>query len=232
MLGIEWLLEHGADPNVTSGDGEDTPLHAICVRGWGAETVRMFLAHGANPNARRSNGQTPYVLAAATGNLEAMDELARAGADRSLSPAEATMAEWARGQVRQVETFSEEAGRMFVKLAELGNLAGVQAMLQSGIDPAVIGESGATALHFACFSGWMEIASALIDAGAPIEPRDSDYSATPLGWALYGLAHNRNPKGDYAKVLRVLLAAGANRNEILGWIDEGEGADELLEALK
>src|SRR5437868_4532745 len=30
LIGMKWLLEHGADPNILSSECEETPLHAVC----------------------------------------------------------------------------------------------------------------------------------------------------------------------------------------------------------
>jgi ankyrin repeat protein len=56
------LLEHGADTELTSGQG-GTPLHSAAENG-NRELVELLLAHGANRHARTDNGQTPADLAA------------------------------------------------------------------------------------------------------------------------------------------------------------------------
>jgi ankyrin repeat protein len=45
-------------------------------------------------------------------------------------------------------------------------------------------ESGATALHYAAFDGHREIVELLLDRGAEINSRDSQFGATPAGWAI------------------------------------------------
>lgn len=45
-------------------------------------------------------------------------------------------------------------------------------------------ELGATALHYAAENGDREIVGALLDAGADINARDSQFNATPAGWAI------------------------------------------------
>ena len=45
-------------------------------------------------------------------------------------------------------------------------------------------EAGATALHYATFDGLREIAQLLLDRGAEINSRDSQFGATPAGWAI------------------------------------------------
>lgn len=45
-------------------------------------------------------------------------------------------------------------------------------------------ETGATALHHAAFAGLREIVQLLLDRGAEINIRDSQFGATPAGWAI------------------------------------------------
>jgi ankyrin repeat protein len=45
-------------------------------------------------------------------------------------------------------------------------------------------ETGATALHYAAFDGLREIVQHLLDRGADINIRDSQFGATPTGWAI------------------------------------------------
>jgi ankyrin repeat protein len=45
-------------------------------------------------------------------------------------------------------------------------------------------EMGATALHCAAFDGFREVVQLLLDRGAEINRRDSQFGATPAGWAI------------------------------------------------
>lgn len=45
-------------------------------------------------------------------------------------------------------------------------------------------KSGATALHYATFSGNREIVQLLLDKGAEINKTDNQFGATPTGWAI------------------------------------------------
>ncbi|MDZ4803259.1 MAG: ankyrin repeat domain-containing protein, partial [Candidatus Eisenbacteria bacterium] len=79
-LGMAWLLEHGADPNVPSGDAKETPLHHL-VRNRRADGVlTLLLDHGADPNARRADGHTPCQLAVRAGHTGALELLRARGA--------------------------------------------------------------------------------------------------------------------------------------------------------
>ena len=59
--GIEWLLAHGAEPDVTSFSGR-TALHVAASYGR-TKHVQILLAVGANVNARNRRGATPLKLA-------------------------------------------------------------------------------------------------------------------------------------------------------------------------
>ena len=45
-------------------------------------------------------------------------------------------------------------------------------------------ETGATALHYATFDGLREIVQLLLDRGADINSPDTQFGATPTGWAI------------------------------------------------
>lgn len=45
-------------------------------------------------------------------------------------------------------------------------------------------DTGATALHYAAFAGYCDLARLLVKHGADINARDGRFSATPAGWAI------------------------------------------------
>jgi hypothetical protein len=57
-------------------------------------------------------------------------------------------------------------------------------LVAAGANVHARGLFGATALHWACRMGLSALAEALIAAGADSSLKDSEYSSTPLGWAL------------------------------------------------
>lgn len=245
MLGCEWLLDHGADPNVRSGKCEEAPLFAA-IRSGSTRLVRMLLEHGADPTIADVDGQTPYMLAAATGAGDILKLLEQAGADTTLQPGAQFLAACALGdsvKVREqlksepnlVTNLGDQAIHSFCRMAELGRIVGVQTCLDAGFPAGGVGPYGGTALHFACYCGWADAASMLIKAGAPLEVRDSTYNAPPLGWALEGLLWNRNPKGDFIRIVRELLAAGASDENLRERLESDDAENpamvELMEAL-
>jgi ankyrin repeat protein len=57
--GVKWMIDHGADPNVSWAhwDADVTPLHLAAWQGH-AEVVRVLLAAGADPTIRDSKHET------------------------------------------------------------------------------------------------------------------------------------------------------------------------------
>ncbi|RNF12476.1 putative ankyrin repeat family protein [Trypanosoma rangeli] len=80
---VEFLLEHGADAQVTIEEDQSTPLH-IAVEHANTECVKLLLAFGANPQAANKSGETPVALAEKAKNDSALKELLKPmlGAER------------------------------------------------------------------------------------------------------------------------------------------------------
>ena len=83
-----------------------------------------------------------------------------------------------------------------------GDLDVVRALLERGADIEAAEFRGKTSLHSACLTGQTGVVRELLTRGADIEAREADVGRTPLIMA--------SEYGHYA-VVRVLLAAGANR---------------------
>jgi ankyrin repeat protein len=74
---------------------------------------------------------------------------------------------------------------LLIEAAQHDNLQTVQSILDRNRE--VVNErdaSGATALHYAAFSGHRRIAKLLVERGAEINNRDGKFGATPAGWAI------------------------------------------------
>ena len=95
-------------------------------------------------------------------------------------------------------------------IAQANDVQAVRRMLETGWPVDAPGQHGATALHWAAWHGNLDMALALIERGAPLDPIDRDYGGTPAAWAIYSSVHGWHPlTGNYAAVLEALLQAGA-----------------------
>jgi hypothetical protein len=86
--------------------------------------------------------------------------------------------------------------------AETGNLIGVQAELDKGVDVNAKREDGSTPLHYAALKGHKEVAELLIDKGADVHAKDK-WGSTPLHYAAL--------KG-HKEVAELLIDKGADVN--------------------
>lgn len=111
-------------------------------------------------------------------------------------------------------------------------------LLDKGADYTHIGFHGATAMHWAAWTGQDSIVSALLEFPVDIDIPDHDFGATPLLYGIHGYfrggeVNNRNQ----LKCVKLLLNAGANPrhkdkegNDAWGYINGREG-EELREIL-
>lgn len=74
-------------------------------------------------------------------------------------------------------------------------------LLKHGAKVDARNAEGATALHDAALAGQRAVAAALLDAGAPIDARDSESQATPL---------HRAASWGRVDVVKLLLERGAD----------------------
>src|SRR5271166_6138816 len=73
-----------------------------------------------------------------------------------------------------------------------------------------------TALHAAAYSGSVPAVRLLLDRGADIEARDTNWNSTPIDWAAVGSGEQPadNPHPDWTAAAAALLEAGASTEEI------------------
>ena len=83
-------------------------------------------------------------------------------------------------------------------------------MLAAGWPVDVRGQHGGMPLHWAAFHGNAEMAQVILQYHPPLESTDTDFHATPLGWAIHGSEHGWYCRtGNYAATVEALLQAGA-----------------------
>lgn len=231
--GMQWLLEHGADPNVpshmTTRDGApgvgEVPLHRLAV-GRSVGTVQLFIEHGASIDAARADGRTPYALAVRTGNTEVADFLAARGADTTrLDDVDRLLGACAIADAREAQALLVRDPDLIARLGladrralheavDRNREASVRLMLQLGWPVSDEGEWGGTALHWAAWHGRPALVRLLLDRGAPVNVRDREYGSSPIAWASHGSMHSQEgTDADYVAIAVMLLDAGATRAE-------------------
>ncbi|HXG46952.1 MAG TPA: ankyrin repeat domain-containing protein, partial [Methylomirabilota bacterium] len=178
--------------------------------------VKALLARGANPNARIARdfppydnllfghtlgnnlpqislvGATPYLLAAATGDVGTMRLLVEARGDPKLVTVDSTTPLMVAAGVGVERGDRGEQDRQKA-------LAAAKLALLLGADVNAVNREGRTALHGAVLLGDQEMIRFLVENGADLEAKDM-YGQTPLSIALgdpEGLIYRQLPGDAY-----------------------------------
>jgi ankyrin repeat protein len=221
LKGFRWLLEHGADPNVTSYESRETPLHQIVKQPRTLAALDALLEHGADVNFVRADGRTAYALAVRTGNSTAAERLRARGAQTDGVPAiDYLLGACARGdrdealrlaaaQPSWTSALTKEDRGALANAVWKDNFDAVRTFVDVGFDLTWEADWGGSPLHHAAWLGKPAFVRALIDAGASINMRDCRFGSSPIAWAAHGSTNCRPADGDYIAVVDQLLDAGA-----------------------
>jgi ankyrin repeat protein len=222
--GLRWLLDHGADVNLSWGELNESPLH-IAAQRWDVAMVELLVQLGADIHGRRADGRTAHTLAELQGNREVAAWLLAHGATDELAPLERFVAACAQGDRNRAEGLLQERPQLRAQIqkehhltlhipAERGDVAVLETMLACGFDPNVKDGEGVTALHRAARAGRVGVVRVLLSHGALVDALDGFVCGTPLLWAADGWRQGQ-PEGavdsnvDYLGVARQLIAAGS-----------------------
>jgi ankyrin repeat protein len=207
----EILLAAGAEPDAlcaTYGGGPaQTTMNLLVSSGFPAEAgvqgdlVRVLYRAGAKPDGVDGEGD-PMATAIAFRSVQAaaaLAEVARldnalfAAAAGRLDLVEKEMGDGARlrpgsGYCRvpwlhMSHDTGVAAQQALVAAAMFGHLDIVQRLVERGVDPSATPPPGSGPLHEAAFAGHLEVVAWLLDRGADAGRRDTQWEATPLGWA-------------------------------------------------
>jgi ankyrin repeat protein len=180
--GARWLLEHGADPNVSSYEYEGRPIHLAASAGWGVDMLDLLLRHGADLTVRRKDMKTAqaagahilrqdmvglsqgsaYSLAARYGQMHVLDWLREHGAQTKLTPTEEFFAACGRGDEVAVRRILASHPKLISSMSEEDKLV----------------------LAFAAGDGKVEAVRLMLLAGMPMLVR-GDTGGTPLHQAAW-----------------------------------------------
>jgi hypothetical protein len=219
--GLRWLVEHGADVNLSWGEHGDASLH-IAAQRWDVPMVELLVRHGADIHQRRADGRTAHTLASLHGNEPVAAWLLAHGAKDECTLLEKFVSACTRGDATGARDLLAARPHLRHELrpddhlmmhgpAERGNVAVLETMLASGFDPNAKDKDGVTALHRAAMAGRAEAVRALLAHGASVSNLDGMFSATPLVWAVEGWSHGPKSGADHVSVARSLIAAGSSQ---------------------
>jgi len=202
--------------------------------------VTALLNAGADPEARDSEGVSALRHAARAGAYESASALLRHDA-----PADATDIDWfvgacmradraAIGQLLAAEPdlrdrLTQDDRSTIVEAAGSFGRDAVALMLNLGFSPRSRNGLGETALHTAAYTGDVQTVRLLIDAGAEIDPLDTNFDATPLAYATVGSGEQAGKPGSWIEVVRLLIEVGASRQDV--WISGKPPSEEVIDLL-
>jgi ankyrin repeat protein len=193
---VRLLLGQGADVNKASRLGR-TPL-LVAAGTYGAlETVKLLLQKGAEVNVVDSAGFTPVNAAANVDNTAIAKLLIEKGANIE--------AKTSIGQVGTALMGAAHNGNLELTrllLAHHADFKAISAESDGNVKNGPVAVGNLTALHFAVANGSAEEVKLLLEAGAPVDPRDVR-GMTPL---MVAVSTDR-PNVD---IMRMLLAKGAD----------------------
>lgn len=159
--------------------------------------VRLLLAHGVDPDGKAGahpvhRGGSPCDVALLSGNAEIVALLSAAGASSSADPVLEFSGACMRGDRATVERLlaadpdlvaraSASQPELLIRAAEHGRTDAVRLMVALGFE--VNARLRHTPLHGAASNGHLETVKALLELGADTTIHDTEFDATPLGWA-------------------------------------------------
>jgi ankyrin repeat protein len=193
------LLDHGANPGVENDEGE-TALSLVShgehnVQGHSVAIARLLIERGVDVNTRAKGNVIPLHWAAFIGRLEIAQLLLNDGANANAE------AEWGDTPLHLVSRGpGEYDSQEHVSIARL--------LLKHGVNIHAQNKDHETALHWAAYTGRLEIVQLLFDHGA--NPNvETDQGSTPL---------HRVSQGSYSLeehgvgIARLLLERGVDVN--------------------
>jgi ankyrin repeat protein len=184
---ITFLLDHGVDPNIRVK--EVPPL-----RRW------MYLLGGSLAWVDFT-GQTPFLLASLSGDVETMRRLLKHGADPKITTFEGTNALMAAAGVNWVynQTYTE---------GEKALLEAVKMCLELGMDVNATNSMGLTAVMGAANRGSDSIIEFLVSKGARLDIKDN-VGRTAYNWAegIFLATHAAVPKSNTMALIQKLMGS-------------------------
>lgn len=213
--GVKYLLEHGADPNVPWGNL--FPIHQAVKRDNGPKMIAMLLDHGADPY-RQTDGLTAIARAAREGRRDLLELFAARGFDTTLTGVDGFIKDCVMGKpVAANDALKALGGTLLTRFAGSGNVKGIEALLDSGIDvntPFMEGDlyfgipPGSLPIHVAAWKAYAGTVPLLLARGAAVDIPDAN-GQTPLLLAVKAATQSYWTWRRTTEGIDALLMAGA-----------------------
>jgi ankyrin repeat protein len=165
LLLAEWLLSHGASANAAPAADPRLPkasLHAVAVRSGKREMADLLVRHGATPSGAMIDDEQAFLAACLHLDRERAEAL-----------------------IAEHPEYLRSTAAMFAA-ARQDRPDVVALLLDLGVPIEVENEHRQRPLHAAAWSDAVHVGQLLIDRGAEIDPRESQWQNTPLDFAVYG----------------------------------------------
>ncbi len=165
------------------------------------------------------NGTNPMFLAAELGHQDVYQFLLA-----KCTPAEKLLASCLRAERPAVQvllaehpdivrTLAPEQMRLIADAVWAHKTEAVRLLLEIGFDIEARGDHQSTALNRAAVRGYADTIELLLEHGASLEAKN-EFGGRPLGACRWGAENFRDPNGDYARSVQLMLDAGAPLSDV------------------
>jgi ankyrin repeat protein len=230
LEGVEYLLAHGADPNLKRPRGW-YPLNHALARNNSLKIIELLLDHRADPTIR-DEGTSAIELAARRGRGDVLGVFVRRGIPLDLKGVDRLIAACAMGDGAQVQELARREPQLVSNLLGQGstllteftgtwNTAGVRHLLDLGVPVTALYKGDgyfdiapdSTALHVAAWQLRADLVQLLLERGAAVNARDGK-ARTPLMLAVKACVDSYWTERRTPEPARLLLQAGASTDGI------------------
>ena len=211
---VRFLLEAGADVNISTPDG-NTCLHVAVCGNCSKDTLRQIIQHGVCVNAVNKRRETALILACSSAQVQNVNMLLENGADPNISDSRdctslhaavygcctnetlrAIISHNAHLDAQNINGETALALACFYRQQD-----SIKILLEAGTNPNIASTARCTSLHLAVFSDCSKkIIRAIIDHGADVNAANEDKVT-----ALMIVSHK-----DNIDTIKILLKAGAD----------------------